>query len=350
MGDDKSSVLGAGDATRLERLARPLLELVQRITGVETSFLTEVDWVAQLQYIVVACNSGEMEVPEAISVPWPEAMCRHVFLSGKPQSSDVPRDFPGSVGADLLGMQSVFSVPVLDGDAIIGTICGASRQVVELGCDQLEMVLLIGDALAQSVTSDLEWRTHQADTEQVLDAARDRVVELTTRAQAMEELALNDGLTGLSNRRGFDVRWEQELARSGRHEHPLALLLLDIDSFKAVNDTHGHDGGDRALRALADQLRSVARTEDVSGRLGGDEFALAVPYADAAGAAALASRIRVAFAGATEAMGVPCTVTIGVSSTEHNQRLLLMATADKALYEGKRRGRDRVELASTHHA
>ena len=346
--DDKDGPVEGGGASRLERLARPLLELVQRITGVETAFLTEVDWVEQIQHIVVACNSGDMEVPGGIAVPWPDAMCRHVFLSGKPQSSDVGRDFPGSVGAEVLGMQSVFSVPVLDGDTIIGTICGASRRVVRLGSDQLEMMLLIGAALAQAVKGDLEWRMHEADTEAVLSVTRDRVAQLTTRAHAMEELALNDGLTGLSNRRGFDARWEQELSSSGRHEHPLALLLLDIDSFKLVNDTYGHDGGDRALRALADQLRSVSRAEDVAGRLGGDEFALAVPHTDANGAAALATRIRVAFAEATDVIGVPCTVTIGVSSTEHQHRSVLMATADKALYHGKRLGRDRIELASTH--
>jgi len=321
--------MGAG----FESQARPLLELVQRITGLETSFVTEIDWEHQRQDVVFALNTGEMVVGEGTSTDWSDSMCRWTFLNGQQESHDVATDFPGSIGAEVLGMRTFFALPILDGDATIGTVCGASRRVVELGCDQLEMILLISESLAHQMKGNIEARAQQS-----------RVSELTSTAEAMQALALSDAQTGLANRRGFDARWEAELARSGRHHHPIGLLVLDIDGFKQINDDHGHDGGDRVLEVLGAVLRSISRLEDIAARRGGDEFALVVAHASPEEVAAIARRAKDEFARATTALGIPCTLTVGVSLSCHTPRHRMLSTADKALYRGKARGRDRVEV------
>ena len=332
--------LDGDEAGRLARLARPLLALLQRITGLETSFVTEIDWVAQRQEVVVALNTSDVLVAEGSEVDWADSMCRTAFLSTKGRSSDVPADFPSSYGTEL-GMQTFFAVPIVDGDATLGTVCGASRRSVALGEEEMEIVGLVSQALAEQVRADIVARARLARAAQAASAANERVAQLLAAAQEMEALALTDALTGLPNRRSFDARWEEELVRSARHDHPIALLLVDVDEFKCVNDVHGHGRGDDVLRTLADVLRTISRIEDVVARIGGDEFAVGLPHASAAGAVALGQRIRAGFSSAT---GMACTVSVGVGSSEHIRRDQLMAAADMALYRGKRLGRDRVEL------
>ena len=105
---------------------------------------------------------------------------------------------------------------------------------------------------------------------------------LLTRERELERLAYYDELTGLPNRRSVLRQLEALISRGRRHGHALALLMVDADHFKAVNDRHGHAAGDAALRALADRLRERLRTEDVAGRFGGEEFVIGLPDADAA--------------------------------------------------------------------
>lgn len=166
----------------------------------------------------------------------------------------------------------------------------------------------------------------------------------------VKALAVTDGLTGLSNRRAFDRALEVETARAGRYDHPLALIILDIDSFKTYNDAYGHPAGDERLRAIADLLRSTVREPDVVARYGGEEFALILPHADKAGALNLAERLRAAAEAAAPASpdsGKPnpgFTVSIGVAAfpddAETPQALVL--AADNAELAAKRSGKNRV--------
>ena len=107
--------------TGFERLARPLLELIQHLTGLETTFVTQIDWAAQRQEVLLALNTAELQVVEGSVTSWSETMCRQAFLSNKDHSCDVPTDFPGSLAAEQLGMRSYFALPILDGDDTIGT-------------------------------------------------------------------------------------------------------------------------------------------------------------------------------------------------------------------------------------
>ena len=313
------------DSVGFERLARPLLELIQRLTGLETSFVTRIDWAAQKQEVVVALNTSELEVPEGSVVDWSDSMCRWAFLSSKEQSSDVSADFPGSFGGEQLGMRTFLALPVLSGDTTLGTVCGASRRAVELESSVVESVRLVSEAMSFQMASQIE-------SQALLD-----------RAERAEALALVDPLTGLANRRAFTSRFEEELARSGRHDTPIAVLAIDLDHFKTVNDTYGHAGGDMVLVTAGDVLRRAARAEDVPARLGGDEFAMLLAHCDSAGAESVAARIGEEFGRAAGRINMPCTLSIGTSTSETSTRLSLLADADRALYRSKANGRGQTE-------
>lgn len=314
------------DDVGFERLARPLLELIQRITGLETTFVTQIDWAAQVQEVVVALNTSELEVPEGSVVEWSDSMCRLTFLSGREQSFDVGGDFPGSLGAEQLGMRTFAAVPILAGDATLGTVCAASRRAFELDPEMLASMRLVAEAMAFQMAMQLDGR------------------EQRQRAEVAEAMALTDSLTGLANRRAFTARLEEELSRSGRHGSSIAVLVIDVDRFKTVNDTHGHHAGDTVLVGLGDVLRKAARASDMPARLGGDEFAFLLPHSDIAGAEAVADRIANEFRLAVGGLELSCTLSIGISTSETTHRRSLLAAADKALYRSKANGRNRAEV------
>lgn len=168
--------------------------------------------------------------------------------------------------------------------------------------------------------------------------------------QRLGELALQDGLTGVANRRCFDERFKLEWNRAQRTQRPLSLLLIDIDHFKLLNDTHGHQAGDECLIQVALLLRrALQRPGDLLARYGGEEFVALLPETDSEGALNVASQMQ-AFIGGSDpsaCLALPLTVSIGVA-TRHVFRAgssaQLLETADRALYLAKQNGRDRIEV------
>ena len=154
-------------------------------------------------------------------------------------------------------------------------------------------------------------------------------------ADHLVEEALTDPLTGIQNRRAFDLDLQRELSRARRHGRPLTVALIDVDGLKAVNDRFGHRAGDEALRAVARALESTARREDGAYRIGGDEFALLLVDAVIAEEDVLLHRLR-------EAGAPPC--SIGVATMDGDSELDLVTAADRRLYE--LRGRRRAEARS----
>jgi len=159
----------------------------------------------------------------------------------------------------------------------------------------------------------------------------------------LARLATQDQLTNLLNARSFTARLGQELERNRRYARPLALLYLDLDDFKVINDSHGHQTGDAVLRLVADAMRTSVRQADIVGRLGGDEFGVLMPETDAALADAVAQRLaaglRTGFKGTpsvTASIGVVSCATADANTDE------LLRRADQAMYEAKRAGKDRV--------
>lgn len=166
----------------------------------------------------------------------------------------------------------------------------------------------------------------------------------------MQRLATIDGLTDTLNRRAFFERADAARQLALRMRKPMALMMLDLDHFKQLNDGFGHACGDEALRVFADTARSTMREHDLMGRLGGEEFALAMPGTSLDGARQAAERLRLAV---TEAPLLSCastyrmTVSIGVVLIEPNEALTAaLARADHALYSAKTGGRNRVEIGA----
>ena len=163
-----------------------------------------------------------------------------------------------------------------------------------------------------------------------------------TQAQ-LELLATRDPLTNVLNARAFSDELAQELGRNRRYGRPLALIYLDLDDFKRVNDAHGHATGDAVLRLVADAMRGALRGADIVGRLGGDEFAVLMPETD--GDVAHAAALRLATGIRTVFRGTPSvTASIGVVSCTGTEAGTdeLLRRADQAMYEAKRGGKDRV--------
>jgi diguanylate cyclase (GGDEF)-like protein len=168
---------------------------------------------------------------------------------------------------------------------------------------------------------------------------------LLSRERELERLAYYDELTGLPNRRSVLRQLNALLARARRHDHALAVLMVDVDHFKELNDRHGHLAGDAALCALAERFRERLRAEDVVGRFGGEEFVIALPDADAEGAARVAEAVRAAVADRPVAiadMELTLTVSVGFAAWQDDELEPLLARADRALYAAKAAGRNCV--------
>ena len=173
------------------------------------------------------------------------------------------------------------------------------------------------------------------------------VSELAHEAEALERLACLDGMTGLNNRRHFLALAENEWSRFRRYGHPLAVLMIDIDLFKSVNDKYGHDVGDEVIKAVAETLQKNKRASDIAGRLGGEEFAVILPEATLDSAVAAAERLRrLVTERAIAVEGGRLTVTVSVGACVSHAATTgideLLKQADIALYEAKRSGRNRV--------
>ncbi|RMD78410.1 MAG: sensor domain-containing diguanylate cyclase, partial [Gammaproteobacteria bacterium] len=176
-------------------------------------------------------------------------------------------------------------------------------------------------------------------------------LENAVNLERLQRLGLTDTLTGVSNRRYFEQRLREELERAGRSGEPLSCLLVDVDHFKRVNDTHGHLTGDAVLREVAALLRGQLRGSDVLARYGGEEFAALLPRSGPRQAREVAERMRRAVAAGryTAPSGEPFPVTVSIGAATYEPArgpvpdgALLVGRADRALYEAKAGGRNRV--------
>lgn len=184
----------------------------------------------------------------------------------------------------------------------------------------------------------------------VLVAQAEAAIESSFLYDETTRLSLTDGLTGLWNRRQFDLRMGSELSRAVRFSEPFSILFADIDKFKAVNDSRGHQAGDTVLIEVARRLSEVTREVDVVARYGGEEFTLLLPRTGLAGAERLGEKVRAAIedqAFALDDGSVEVTISIGVAAyPEHGSSAkLVLAAADQALYRAKAAGGNRVEPA-----
>ncbi len=171
--------------------------------------------------------------------------------------------------------------------------------------------------------------------------------ELESTSAQLKEFSFKDEVTGLYNRRFFSIRLEEEVSRYRRFNHPVSIVLLDLDSFKAVNDELGHAAGDETLRAMAEILLKQSRGINVICRYGGDEFAVLLVETSKSGARLYADRIRYVLSTWTFAHGRRVTASFGIASLPEDVAPAadeLIRAADEALYAAKRAGKNRVSV------
>ena len=223
-------------------------------------------------------------------------------------------------------------------------------EAFDTGADDYLVKPVVAKSLLARLKAGMRTIREQQSLRREQEELRRRLLELSIANQRAQEAALTDVLTGLYNRRHAIDRLAQEWAEAERGHRPLCILSIDIDHFKAVNDTHGHDVGDAALRQFAEILRAFSRAADVACRFGGEEFLLIAPDTPLEGAVNLAERIRRAVeAKPLVAAGVSLRLTASVGVAEkapHHANIdQLIKSGDEALYQAKQNGRNRVERA-----
>ena len=183
-----------------------------------------------------------------------------------------------------------------------------------------------------------------AAREALEEKVRLRTLELEAANRALDMQARTDALTGLLNRRGFESQMAFALALARRSQRDLSLIAVDVDHFKRVNDTYGHEAGDEVLRRLGQTLAARLRSSDVVARLGGEEFVALLPDTDLTGAQAIAQALVDAMAEQHDPVVGRITVSAGVGTMRDLQDTGadMLRRADAALYEAKRQGRNRV--------
>jgi diguanylate cyclase (GGDEF)-like protein len=189
----------------------------------------------------------------------------------------------------------------------------------------------------------LGYITDPTDIDLLLARAR-TLLDFKSYLDSCEEAAFTDHLTGLANRRRFERQLEREVARTLRYGHPFCLLMLDVDQFKQVNDTHGHEAGDEALNRVARTLQEGTRGIDVAARVGGEEFGIILTETTLEGGIEVAERLRLAIKSVDIPLVGHITASFGVAECPTGAQTAreLVALADAALYDAKRQGRDRV--------
>ncbi len=228
---------------------------------------------------------------------------------------------PGTEAPEV-APESILAVPLFAHDELKGVLClGRTGIGRSFNVREFKLAMLFGDMAALAV-----------------DNAEIRA--------SLEAEVVTDHLTGLHNHRFFQERLAEELSRAHRQRVSVALILYDIDDFKRVNDTYGHQMGDRVLQSVASVTRETARAEDVICRIGGEEFAIILPGSSIDAAAALAERVRDGIRKVSLQPVGRVTVSLGVAEGPHHASSPreLITCADFALLEAKRKGKDRVHV------
>ncbi len=246
-----------GSAHTLEELTRPLLEMLEAVTGCESTYLTAIDWPGGIQHVRVARNSDKdkLDIPEGLAVPWADTLCKRALDEGRFYTRDIEQCWGDSAAARQLGIRTYISTPVRADDGHVhGTLCAASASQQPMSAQSQHVLELFSRLINQHLERERLVAELQAVNAQLAASSR------------------TDHLTGLPNRRLLIEELEGLIARSARAEAAVLVAFIDLDGFKAINDTHGHESGDAFLRAIAERLTDALRTGEFLARLGGDEF------------------------------------------------------------------------------
>ena len=242
-------------ARTLEDLTRPMLEMLGAVTGLESTYLTTIDLDKGQQHILFSRNARQLSIPEGLTVPWADTLCKRAMEEGRTYTGDVASCWGDSGAARELGIQTYVSTPVkTESGDLFGTLCAASSEQQSLPPHAEPVLQLFARLIGQQVERELLYRK--------LEKAHAEVVTL----------ASTDALTGLPNRRTLIDGLRRMMAQGERDGTSVLVGFIDMDGFKKINDTHGHDVGDEFLVAMAARLSASMRAGDRRACNGGDEF------------------------------------------------------------------------------
>jgi diguanylate cyclase len=242
----------------LEGLVRQLLEMLELVTNMESTYLTRIEPDGSQQHILFSRNTRRMQIPEGLSVPWGDTLCKRALDEGQRYTSDVASVWGDSVAARELGITTYVSTPVTLADgSLYGTLCAASSESRELTARSEQVLQLFARLISQ-----------QIQNEQLLRQLQQANAALTTSSYS-------DDLTGLPNRRSVFEQLPKLFSRAMVDERFVLVAFADLDDFKKINDLYGHEAGDDFLCAVGQRLQEGVRYNEVLGRVGGDEFIVA---------------------------------------------------------------------------
>lgn len=242
----------------LEGLVRHLLEMLELVTQMESTYLTRVEPDGSLQHVLFSRNSKTMQIPEGLSVIWKDTLCRRALHENRPFTNEVPAIWGDSDAAKALGIVTYASTPVtLSDGSLYGTLCAASSSRRDLTDNSAQVLQLFSQLIAQQIQSEQALR------------------ELQEAHDALQAASYTDELTRLPNRRAVFSQLNRLFTYSRENHKYVLMIFVDLDGFKNINDQYGHETGDEFLCAIARRLDSHIRSDEILGRLGGDEFIIA---------------------------------------------------------------------------
>ena len=310
--------------TSVDDVCSVIVDGVSGVLGAPISavyLLSQDDWTLRLRAF-----QGCAEHALATVVSIAETILGEAFRECRVAHGELPTE--GSAGwwaAEDLGVVCHAAAPLLAGESVLG--------VVAVGFTR-------GAALADS----------EADLFASLANQASLALQNALLLAELERMSVTDRVTQLYNHGHFHQRLEEEFGRAARFDHPLSLVMLDLDDFRAFNDLHGHARGDDVLRAVSSVIRSSLRDMDVAARYGGGQFAIVLPETAGEGALVVAERIRLTAAGLRIPVegndGASCTVSAGIATYPEDARgaQRLMEIAELALCKAKRLGKNRVNI------
>ncbi|WP_395020294.1 diguanylate cyclase domain-containing protein [Dongia sp.] len=315
------------EETSFEGLVRELLGLLELVTDLESTYLTKIDLVANAQQILFSRNSKKMVIPEGLSVPWGDTLCKRAIDEGRPYTDDVAGCWGDSQAAKALGITTYASVPVrLEDGSLYGTLCGASSEKKPMTERGAQVLKLFAKLISQQIERDL------------------LVKELQAANAALRNQSYTDALTGLPNRRAVLENLTRQFATAQRNKQRVVLAFIDLDYFKQINDQFGHDTGDAFLIEVGHKLTAAIRTDDLLGRLGGDEFVVSgfvTPPGEVDSLGAVRRRLQTALQSRFDLPGLSFEylgASIGVIAVEPGKAspAQALSDADAAMYSEKK--------------
>lgn len=299
---------------------------------------------------VLAAPIAMHHSPESVTEPAVQKLAQVVQLAGSCADVFVEESAAIAIQEVRKACLQHHGLSEKDTDVLLAEIGGKTREVAKLF--EINIGVTVDyEAILKRANEALIEITLQSQQQATVMAQKASV--LAEQNQALKEAASTDALTGLGNRQRFDNFMSEQFALAKSTGTQLSLIMIDLDHFKKVNDTHGHPAGDAVLRAVAKMLRTTARAQDLACRYGGEEMALVLPTTSRSTAAATAEQVRRTIKAKPivindEGGTLPCTASIGVATFEPGSPMTshshLIKAADMALYNAKNSGRDCVKV------